>query len=400
MSILKRIYAKLVIGNIKESDDEPNVDDWLDFLETLPAPEDYIDEAYNKYLCRLFHYSRKKQVLFDVASIPSMIAKIIQLQKHYDKLPRVDDKAGVLLVERKLDLDYEDIIPADLLSGYKRVIDIKNIRDTKEFKASLSAEGAQILKEVKKRYRFHPYFFIWCFRELEKHSTYIRQYNPNCTAVYVEERNIASPLLRSLYESTHRKYVSFMHGEYLLRLIQAYMGFSEYYIWDQSYEETFSQILRCNIGKYNLYKPHKLEKKWDLDKIQPHYFCTYYFSAESKESIRRVAEVFKKFEESGRKCKVRPHPRYSQLEVIKSNFPESMIENPKETSIEKSLGETEYVVGLATTVLAEGYFEGRKVVIDDISSPEKYKNLAKRRFVCLSRPHILLSELAEKAKWD
>ena len=70
-----------------------------------------------------------------------------------------------------------------------------------------------------------------------------------------------------------------------------------------------------------------------------------------------------------------------------------MIENPKEISIKESLSRTKYAVGLATTVLSEAYFEGRTVVIDDISSKEKFDNLERRNFICLRRPHFLLSEL-------
>lgn len=395
MEIIKRIYSKLVVGSIKETDFEPNVDEWYAFLDKLPEPQDYIDEAYNKFLCRNFHYGKLKSFILDFCALPLLAAGVVKslfVKKH---LPEIDGKK--LIIERKRDVAFEDIFPEELYGQYDTALAVEDLRNKKELNFEYAAEAKEIFSEVYKRYWNKPYFMLWCYRELGKHSEYILQYNPSSIAVYVEERNIAGPLIRKLYESTGRKYISFMHGEYLLRLIQAYMSFSEYYIWHPSYVETFGDILHCNIGKYVLYRPKKLQKKWDLEKDIPDYYCTYYFSAESKESIRKIGEIFKQLEEKGKKCKVRPHPRYSQLQEIEKNFSKEMIEDPKQVSIETSLRRTKYVVGLATTVLAEGYYEGREIVIDDIGSPEKYGNLVKRRFVTLSLPHILLSELVAGA---
>lgn len=385
------IYSKLVVGSIKELDFEPNVDEWYAFLDSLPIPKDYIDESYNKYLCRNFHYGRFKRFILDLCALPFfalMSLRIIFVRSH---LPDVDSKK--LIIERKQDVAFEDIIPEELYNQYDHVLDIADLRCNKDFNFEYAIEARIIFSELYRRHWKEPYFLLWCYRELGKHSEYIIKYNPSCIAVYIEERNVAGPLIRKLYESTGRKYISFMHGEYLLRLIQAYMSFSEYYIWHPSYIDTFANVLHCDIGKYILYQPRKLTKKWNLELTKPDYFCTYYFSAESKESIKKIGEIFQQFIKMGKKCKVRPHPRYSQLQEIKKTFPSSMIEDPHQISIEESLRSTYYVIGLATTVLEEGYYEGRKIIIDDISSPEKYNNLLKRRLVTLSLPHKLLSEL-------
>lgn len=395
MSFIKKIYAKLVVGDIKESDKEPNVDEWLLFLRKYPKTDDYINNTKNRYACRQFHFRLWKRVILEIAAFPIMIYKIITLFGNAKDLPEVD--ANILLIEKKIDVDYQDIIPNELLADYDEIAPVINNRDSKKLKETLSQEAIAILKPLIKQSWYHPYLIIWCIRELAKHCAYIEKYNMKSTVVYVEERNVASPLIRELYECTGRKFISFMHGEYLLRLIQGFMCFSEYYIWDTSYEEMFADTLKCNIGKYVSYKPRKLEKKWNLENITPEIFCTYYFSAESKESIEKIAAIFKQMEAYGKKCRVRPHPRYSQWDYINQSFPKEMIEDVKGVSIEESLGRTEYVVGLATTVLAEAYYEGRTVVIDDMSSKEKFDNLEKRRFICLKRPHILLSDLVKEA---
>lgn len=398
MSILNRIYARLVIGDIKETDKEPNVDEWMNFLSKMPPADDYISNTYNKYLCRQFHFPIWKRFIMEVAAFPLMIKVLFENRKVSLVLPNC--KENSIFIEEKTDLKYDDIIPEDLINKYSKSMSAINNRDSKLLKEAFSIEAIKLLKPLVKKYWYHPYMIVWCYRELKKHSTYIMTYNPKATVVYVEERNIATPLIKQLYKNTGRDFISFMHGEYLLRLIQGYMGFSKYYIWDESYIDTFSSVLKCDIDEYVLYKPKKLEKKWDLENSIPTYYCTYYFSAESKESIHKLGGIFKNFEKEGKRCKVRPHPRYSQLDVIREVFPEYMIEDPKKINIEQSLRDTKYVVGLATTVLAEAYYEGREVVIDDITSVEKYNNLKKRRFVSLKRPHILFSELLKDEKSD
>lgn len=391
MGLIKKLYVKLVVGDIKETDCEPNVDEWISYLGKLPKTKDCIQNTKNKYDCRQFHFRTWKRMLLEMASFPIMVYKIRLLFGDSKELPTV--QSNTILIEKKLDVDYHDIMPKQLVQEYDNMVEVIAHRESKPLKEHLCREAIDILKPLINKYWYHPYLIIWCIRELAKHSVYIEKYNPRSTVVYIEERNVASPLIKKLYEQTGRKFVSFMHGEYLLRLIQGFMGFSEYYIWDKSYEDMFANMLKCNIDKYVLYKPKKLEKKWNLETIEPSIYCTYYFSAESKESIKGIASLFKRIESSGKRCKVRPHPRYSQWDYINDSFPDEMIENPKEISIKESLSRTKYAVGLATTVLSEAYFEGRTVVIDDISSKEKFDNLERRNFICLRRPHFLLSEL-------
>lgn len=394
MSLISRLYRRFVIGNIKEMDDEPDVDKWLIFLSSLKQPNDFIDESYNKYLCREFHFPMYKNLLLNIVSIPMAIWAIMNLFGKKIKLPNVPQ--GKLLIEKKADVDYEDIIPESLINSYQHISVIEDIKnENSRNRLYFTDEAKKLFIQTIKRHPFHFYYLYWVARELSKQCKYLMDYNCASCVVYIEERNVAGPIINHLYESTGRKYISFMHGEYLLRLIQGYMSFSEYYIWDNDYEDMFRNVLKCNIGEYIIYKPQKLTKKWNFEDSVPRYLCTYYFSAESKESIKKLSEIFYLLNDKGYKCKVRPHPRYSQWNIIAESFPKEMIEQPKDISIEESLRDTKYVVGLATTVLAEGYYEGKEIVVDDISSPDKFMNLEKRHFIVLKRPHILFSELLE-----
>ena len=386
MSTLGNIYKKFIIGDIKNTEVEPDVDEWERFLRSLPKPKDRIEEAYCKYLCRLQYVPAGKQRLLDAAAWMTLAAK--RRKGKPEPLPAPSGKK--LILEKKKEVDYHDVMPPELPAEYP---DMEAVEPLPAGYGDLSPEADLAFREIVRRYPGKYYFQLYVLKELSAHCRYIRQYNPSVMAIYVNERNFAGPVLTDLYEKTGRKLISFMHGEYLLQMIQAYMDFSEFYVWDDMYISMFTDDLRCRIGRYIVTVPAKLTKKWHLEDIEPEYYCTYYFSGESTTSVRKLAEVMKQMKASGKKCLVRPHPRYSHQELIRECFDEDMIENPKEVSMEASLGRTRYAAGLHTTVLREAQVEGRTAVIDDISDPPQFRNLEKRKFVVLKREHVLLSEI-------
>ena len=221
------------------------------------------------------------------------------------------------------------------------------------------------------------------------HSHILLNYNPESVFVYINERNIASPILTKMYEDEGRSFCSFMHGEYALQLIMAFMSFSKYYVWDKSYIEMFKEDLRCNIGEYIVYTPKKLQKKWHLEDTIPTYFCTYYFSGESKESVIKVAEALIRLNNHGKRCSVRLHPRYLlHKKLLEDTIAETdiSIENAYELSIKDSLARTKYVVSLKSTVF------------DDISDKEHFDILSMQKFNVFNKPHLLFSELIRQVE--
>ena len=390
MSKLEDLYKSFVIGDIKNTELEPDVDAWYAFLDALKKPADVFEEAYNKYLCRMYYFKRGKAAVLNVISFLVLIPLTIRMLSHKSNFPKIDK--DLLLLEEQSDVSYKDIFPYELKDIYR---EFKIVKREKGTLGNLGDEAKQLYLRTWKKYWAHPYFLMWIMKELSNHSNYIEKYNPKALAFYINERNVASPILTKLYEDRGGKLISFMHGEYLLQLIQAYFAVSEYYIWRKEYSEMFKVDLRCPIGNLIVYQPDKLTKKWKLEKVVPDFDITYYFSGESLESIKKIYEVFKKLCSRGMKCKVRPHPRYSHLDVIKDTFVDIPIENPKATLMEESLANTLYAAGLATTVLSEAFIEGREIVIDNVSNPNLYNNLSARKYAVLSLKHHLLSDFLE-----
>lgn len=389
---LKELYKRFVIGDIKNTEKEPNVNDWYSFLNGLCVPKDIYDESFNKYLCRMYYFGSMKKIVLNLLSFFVLIPVSLVMLFYRKKLPMTE--GNLLILEKQPDVGYSDIFPEELNDKYDNFIVVE--RESGKL-GRLAGESKQLYLQAWKKCWIHPYFLLWIIKELSIHSNYIEKYNPRSLVFYINERNVASPILSALYEKRGGKLISFMHGEYLLRLIQGYMHFSEYYIWDESYINMFQNTLHCNIEEYHIYTPLKLRKKWHLEEIEPSYYCTYYFCAEDSKSISIISNEMKKLVDEGYKCKVRPHPRYSHYQIINEQLNFLSIEDPHKVSIEKSLANTQYVIGLNTTVLAEAWVEGRKVVIDNLSNVAAYENLKARNSLAIKREHILLSEFVKQA---
>ncbi len=388
MSLAERIYILLAGDNIHLKNIEPDVDEWETFLNHLPEVHDAIDRAHNKYLCRQYFFSRKKITLFDAVGLGCMILEMPLLL--FSNKGRNTDISDCIILEKHNEVGYEDVAPLKELAEHGKIKVIENIN--KRF-GVVSRESRKAVLACIRRYPRDFFFHYFVLKELLAHDRIIKNHAPRATAVYVNERNVASPILREAYENQGRKFISFMHGEYLLNLIQGYMSFSEYYIWDESYIDTFQNFLKCDIGEYHVYTPKKLEKKWKLEAILPEYDYTYYFSNEKSEQIAMIASLLSALQQRGKRCKVRPHPRFIQDVMNSANLFEGiLIEDPKKVTMEDSLGKTEYAVGLRTTVLYEAEVEGRGIVLDDVTDKEAFDNMKNRRSRLIYHPHLLLSE--------
>ncbi len=390
------LHEMFVAKDIEATDENPDVGKWMEFLDHLPAPKDNIEKSYNKYLCRMYYFPAYKKVLLNAAGFFADIIAIAYILLSNRTVGK--KRQGVLVLERSRAVpDFSDFVPEELYRKYSKVITVDNYNKKFGF---LCRETRKIWFSAAKRYPFDFFFLYWVFMELAAHSYFLLKYNPEACAVYVNERNVVSPMLTELYESQGRKLISFMHGEYLLKLIQAHMKFSEYYVWDESYIEMFRDILRCDAD-FIVYRPKKLTKRWHLEDTVPDYFCTYYFGDETEKTIYRIAEIFTEFEKKGKKCKIRLHPRdIVHTELLNQVFRKANIEieDNQTVTLEMSLARTKYAVGMQTTVLFEALAEGREIVIDDASDTEHFRHLQERRFRLLHSDHILLSDLMQRTQ--
>ena len=388
MSIIKRIYKHFIIGDIKNTETVPDVNEWYQYLDSLPQPEDEIDRSYNKYLCRKWYLTRSKGFVLNMAAFVRLAGAIPELLKRKKSLSKATEDTLVLVKANDVSLD--DVVPDELIDRFEcvKAIDRPNYQI-----GNICEEASRLFHECVKRHPFSFYYQLMILKELSLHTKILSQNNAKAVALYVEERNLASPLLRKMYEGSSREFDSFMHGEYLFQLIQAYMDFSRYYVWADSYKEMFEQYLYCSFGKCITYTPAKYSNKIISKKNTYSNYLTYYFSGESERTIRALSEVYKKMDQKGFSCKVRPHPRYSNYNLIKKFFSKNQIQDPNKINIDDSLSESQYIVGLNSTVLIEAKYAGCNVVLDDVTDVNEYLDFCKRSFRIKNKESLLLSTL-------
>lgn len=392
MSLIGKLYRWFIVGSLKNTEEIPDVNQWMDFLAKLADPRDEYEASYNKYRCRKYYISPGKLVLLNFASLVRIVAALPHLFRHAECLPDVQN--DTLIILRDNDVPTADIIPDSLTSRFSSFTEIDL---PSSCVGVLCSEARSIFLSCLRRHPVSFYYLLMVLKELSIHSEVLQRHNVRAVAVYVAERNTATPLLRAMYERSGREFDSFMHGEYLLQMIQAYSSFSYFYVWDASYISMFDD-LRFDCGEYKVYTPAKLKKKWDLENEKPNHFCTYYFSGESEQTIRLTAKLFCLLEQYGHKCKVRPHPRYSHVWLIKKYFKSNQIEDPSAVPMRESLASTKYVIGLTTTVLFEAKAEGKEIVLDDITDPARFSDLKARRFRLLAENPLLLSDFDQISK--
>lgn len=386
--LIDRLHEKFSGKVICNADSIPDIQEWKTFLNGLPEAKDSIDAAFNKYQCRMHYFQWHKRLFINILGLGVLPIEFFYLAKSNQSLKNMHKGSAVLEKSRDVPV-FEDVFPAELYDEF----DVTVVENFNKKFGILCREARTLMLKCIKRHPFHFFFLYFVYMELAAHSYFLLKYSPEATIVYVNERNVAGPIITELYEQKDRLFISFMHGEYLLQLVQGFMKFSRYYIWDKSYIDMF-QWLKCDIEKYVVYTPGKLQKKWNFEDHETPFFCTYYLSGQSKESILRLGSILEILGTQGKQCKVRPHPRTIQYtKEILNSFKNIVIENSSTVSLKESFESTQYVVGLNTTVLSEAYVEGKPIVIDDISDKAHFEDAKRRGFAAFTKEHLLLSEL-------
>ena len=396
VSILKNIYKKInnkVIHGASEERMPYKLQ--KEYLERFSEPKDDFERSFFKYkcFCEYCYYKRKRMIfVYNLGAmflLPFVHFKLRKKGKEVFTVKKVD-----AVIENISRLRNDDIIPEELLENYGIIKEIENIDYSESF---LSEKAESIYREVKKRYFFRFYYRMIIMQKLGQFSRYLECYQPEVIAFYSCEREFSGPLQSLLCERSGAKYISFMHGDYLSTLSFAFQRFSLYYVWDESYIQMFKALK--GASPMIVYRPKKLSGiATAIEEKKCTYFATYYFSDETKSEAVKISKVFNQFEKRGLRTKIRPHPRFSDMDMLQEVFQNIEIEEPQNCSLSDSITQSLYIIGLNTTVLSEAYFSGKKIVIDDVSNIEKFALLDERGYIAIKRPHILLSELKDDNK--
>ena len=388
--ILRKIYANIGVKTINNPKNvSMSIDEQMRFLNEFPDPKDDYERSFYKYKCLCKYCYEKRRWLLALYNIGAGILLpfvTYKLKKNIKKCKSENHYDAI--IENVPRLPNDDIIPDEIKHFYDSSLEVNTIN---YMEGVISGEAITICKVLRKRYFWKPYFRLICLFKLGFFNKYIIENTPDAIVFYSYESEFSGPLQTLLCERNSVKFISYMHGEYMYQLYFAFQKYSKYYIWEDSYIDFF-KLLRCDFP-IEIYTPIKLSGiARAIDAHRCKYFATYYFSNESIHEAEAIHDVFSRWSDLGLRCKIRPHPRYSNIEMLSNVFSDIEIEDVKAVTLSDSLTYTLNIIGLNTTVLSQAFYSGKNVIVDDISNMLLYEDMKKKRFPPLFRDHIVLSE--------
>ena len=133
-------------------------------------------------------------------------------------------------------------------------------------------------------------------------------------------------------------------------------------------------------------------KEWRESKFL--YDFKYYLGAPSLDEIKSIKQVIEQLVCWGYKVQVRPHPLYTDMDLLYSQIDKSYIEDLS-FPIEKSISNTNAVIGAGSTVLLQAFLCKIQVIWDDIVYKERFERFSQYGYVLAQGKMKMLSEVLD-----
>jgi hypothetical protein len=270
---------------------------------------------------------------------------------------------------------------------------IEEIYDIEPF-----SDSKLLWKDIEFLFKFiinYPFSFWLSSRLLLKIANYrgiIIKYNPKVICITGENTATSSALTEFCVDNKVEHY-NFMSGEMFSSVNIAFCSFHKFYVFDKHYVKSFSryvdnkeQFVVSNTIYFSSNSFTQINTQSKVDFI-------YYFGAQNDQEIQNIYKSFVKLEKLGYSYKVRPHLRWTDINLVKKYFSTSQIEDFNKITIQESISSTNGCISLNSSVLLQSHFSNKKIVIDDLSSPDYFIKLYKLDYIIFSKPHMLLSLL-------
>ena len=344
------------------------VSEQLAYLETLGAPKDDIDRSYKQFLCQEYFSPWWIRVLWFFVSIIALPAVFVAYLAKGRKL-QFEYKVATIAEDKGMN----EIIPAVLTQKYEI--------HHKEWNAGSGLSSSDIKYIMTKVCGCRqPYFVLKSIMQIASYSPRITRYNPERIIAH-QEFSFCSSLLTDYCHSRKVKHINVMHGEKMLYIRDAFFHFDECYVWDIHYANMFIKM-KADPTQFCIAVPPSLKIDVEANK-NPEVYADYkyYLAANTEEELRSIVESLSFAKREGKIVKYRIHPRYTDLNVLKKFVSEDEIELTKEVSILESVSNMEYAVGSFTTVLLQAHLSGKKVLLDDVTYAERFKQLKEYDYI-------------------
>lgn len=354
-----------------------------EILIAMPEPRNNIDRGYQQYVCQNILVAKWKEAAFNImaAFIFPFITILYWIKgigtkkgNHYDAM-----------IERK---GMDEVIPDAVKEKYHPVSDGWYQR------TSLSTKDLGFLLKLAIRAPHHPYFVLKAMINIANYSDMIRAHSPK-VMIQFGEFSFSSSILTEYCHSKGIKHVDVMHGEKFYFIRDAFFMYDECFVWDKHYINLFKR-LRADAGEFIVALPQSMHidcKNYVKKETFSDY--KYYLQEYTEAEIKSIVESMQFANREGKSVKYRPHPRYSDIALLRKYVSEDQIEIPKAVSIMESISNLGCAVGSFTTVLTQAFFSGKCVVLDDVTFADQYGKLKEMEFILATEKTGKLSEFQQ-----
>lgn len=341
----------------------------MTFLDSLGEAKDDIDRGYKQYLCQkqLVH-PKWKRVFFNLVG-----ALAFPFVSIYFLIKRLFTKKSAhldCLIEKK---GMPEVVPLEVREKYHPT-------EAYEEGTSLGFSDWGFLWKMICRAPLQPYFVFKAMMNVVRYSHLIYKYSPH-TMIQFYEFSFSSSILTAYCHRFGVKNIDVMHGEKVFYIRDAFFHYDEIYVWHQHYVDLLKS-LKAEPNQFRIAlspSMHIDSDKYHNPKVYADY--KYYLAIFNEEQIRSIVESMAFAKKEGKSVKYRPHPRYSDIDLLKKYVAEDDIENPRTVSIQESVANLGCAVGSYTTVMVQAYFSGKQVVIDDVTFHSQFKKLKELDYI-------------------
>ena len=286
-------------------------------LGSLGEPKDDIDRGYKQYLCQNQYVKPSwKVVFFNILggiALPFVVLYFLQKRLWTKKQ---DTQEAVFLCT-----DMAEVVPQSLHDRYS-IYQIKKPQGT-----SLSFWDLGFIWRLWAKSLSHPYFAFKSMMNVAQYSDTIYQHRPQAI-IQFGEYSFSSSILTSYCELNNVKNINVMHGEKLFNIRDSFFRFHECYVWDVHYKNLFIS-LKAAPNQFRIELP--LSMKFDKQ-----YYCSmneyaeykYYLGLFDENDISIIAKSMYTIKSKGKSIKFRPHPYYSDMQLLLRYVREEDIESP------------------------------------------------------------------------
>lgn len=345
-------------------------------------PKDDVGRSIAQHKCQVYPFKKDIFLLNLASAILAPVAFVALLLKR--KAPVKDSQATIICYNCS---NYPGSLPVALQD--KEI----SYLHTLECPYYLSLKDVSFLLRVFARSFFYPFLAFRVMSKVAKYRALLDSFSKLEVISITGEFEDTSSVLTQYCHENGIKHYDFMQGEAFGSPRASFFHFDKCYVWDQHYKDMFIGF-GATPEQFEVSLPQCLQKiKGNHDEKTIDY--TYYLGGDPDEELPIIRTAMDRLVEKGYVCEVRPHPRWSNMEMVKKVFEGISIQDTSKVNIDQSILQTKNAVSLYSTVLLQSFYNDVNVVIDDLSNPEKFKMLEGYHYIILNKPHKLLSEITE-----